>query len=112
MIEPWFDPNQYSWVTGVTFGAIALALGALAAWLVPQGKAKGFIVKSWISLWVVALILLITGIIALRNQQPWGVWYGLLLPGVVGTAVLGGNLLVILKRYREVEQRRFPHNSV
>jgi hypothetical protein len=29
------------------------------------------------------------------------------LPGVVGAIVIGANLLVILKRYREVEQRRF-----
>lgn len=112
MIEPWFDPIRYSWVTGATFGGIALALGALAAWYVPRGQAKGFIVSSWVSLWAVAIILLVTGLVAFHDQQPWGVWYGLLLPGVVGTAVLGGNLLIILKRYREAEQRRFPHNSL
>ena|SRR5438445_13565108 len=106
MIEPWFDPNQYSWITGVMFGGIALALGALAAWLVPKGKAKGFIVSSWVSLWVVAIILLVAGIVALSDRQPWGVWYGLLLPGVVGTAVMGGNLLIILKKYGEAEQHR------
>ncbi|HEX4602601.1 MAG TPA: hypothetical protein VH724_01285 [Candidatus Angelobacter sp.] len=106
MIEPWFDPIRYSWITGVTFGAIALALGALAAWLVPKGKAKGFIVSSWVGLWAAAIILLITGIVAFHDQQPWGVWYGLLLPGIVGTAVVGGNLFVILKRYHEVEHRQ------
>jgi MFS family permease len=112
MTEPWFDPIRYSWVTGATFGGIALVLGALAAWYVPRGQAKGFIVSAWVSLWAVAIILLITGLVAFHDQQPWGVWYVLLLPGVVGTAVLGGNLLIILKRYREAEQHRFPHNSL
>ena len=106
MTEPWFDPNRYAWIAGTAFGGVALALGALAAWLVPKGRAKGFIVGSWVSLWVVAIVFLLAGIMALGHSQPWGVWYGLLLPGVVGTAVLGGNLLIILKRYREVEQRR------
>ena len=36
----------------------------------------------------------------------WGVWYGLLLPGAVGTMVVGANSLVILKKYREIEERR------
>jgi hypothetical protein len=40
------------------------------------------------------------------NGQPWGVWYGLLLPGAIGTLVLGANSLVILKTYRQVEERR------
>ena len=43
---------------------------------------------------------------ALANGQPWGVWYGLLLPGAIGTAIVGANSMVILKRYREVEERR------
>jgi len=58
------------------------------------------------SVWAVAVALLIVGIVALADGQPWGVWYGLLLPGAIGTLVVGANSVVILKRYREVEERR------
>jgi uncharacterized membrane protein len=104
MIDPWFDPNRYAWIPGTVFGVVAVALGAVAAWLVPKGRAKSPIIRSWVILWAVAIGLFLAGIAALGARQPWGVWYGLLLPGGVGTAVLGGNLLVILKKYREVEQ--------
>ena len=103
-MEPWFDPNRCAWIPGAVFGGTALVLGALAGWLVPKGRAKAFMVSSWVALWLVAIALLLAGVVALCVRQPWGVWYGLLLPGVVGAAVLGGNLLIILKRYREVEQ--------
>ena len=43
----------------------------------------------------------IMGVLALLSAQPWGVLYALLLPGVVGAIVIGGNLVVIFKRYRE-----------
>jgi hypothetical protein len=54
----------------------------------------------------VAIVLLVVGIVALASGQPWGIWFGLLLPGAIGTLVVGANSIVILKRYREVEERR------
>jgi MFS family permease len=106
MIQPWFDPNQYAWIPGTVYGCIVAVLAGLVAWLVPRGKARRFILRAWITLWAAALALLAVGIAALLAGQPWGVWYGILLPGAIGALVVGGNLLVILKRYREVEQRR------
>ena len=103
MVQPWFDPNQYGWTPGVVFGCTAVLLAGFAVWLVPRGRAKTFIIRSWLALWAVALLLLIAGVYAFFQAQPWGVWYALLLPGVVGTAVLGGDFFVIIKKYREVE---------
>ncbi len=106
MIQPWFDPNQYAWIPGTVYGVVAGILRGLVGWLVPRGRARRFILSAWITLWAAGLALLIVGLLALLSGQPWGVWYGLLLPGAVGALVVGGNLLVILKRYRDVEQRR------
>jgi len=105
-MEPWFDPNRYAWIPGTVYALIAGMLGGLAGWLVPRGRAKKFILRAWFTMWVISLALLVAGIVALINGQPWGIWYGLVLPGAIGTLVMGANSLVILKRYREVEQRR------
>jgi hypothetical protein len=102
----WFDPNQYAWIPGAAYGVLAGLMGGLVAWLVPRGRAKDFILRAWSTLWALAVALLIVGLVALINGQPWGVWYGFLLPGAVGTLVVGANSYVILKRYRDVEERR------
>ena len=106
MIKPWFDPNHYAWIPGTAYGLVAGLMGGLVGWLVPRGRARNFILRLWFTVWAIAVALLIVGIVARAEGQPWGVWYGFLLPGAVGTLVVGANSLVILKRYREVEERR------
>jgi hypothetical protein len=82
------------------------SLPGLVAWLVPHGRARRFILSAWLALWIAALALLGIGFVALGIGQPWGVWYGLLLPGAIGTLVVGANWLVIRDGYRQMEQRR------
>jgi len=106
MIQPWFDPNRYAWIPGTAYACGALIVAAFVIWLVPQGRARKAIVRAWISLWAVAAALILTGLFALMSGQPWGVWYGLLLPGIIGATVVGANLFAIFKRYRDVEERR------
>ena len=106
MTEPWFDPNHYAWIPGTLYGVAAGVMGALVGWLAPKGRARSFILRGWFSLWAAGVALLVIGLVAMANGQPWGVWYGLLLPGAIGTLVVGANSLVILKRYREAEERR------
>lgn len=81
-------------------------MGGLAGWLVSRGRARNFVLRAWFTLWTASVALLIAGVVAIAFGQPWGVWFGLLLPGAVCTLVLGANSIVILKRYREVEERR------
>ncbi|MGC2299578.1 MAG: hypothetical protein WA476_12300 [Acidobacteriaceae bacterium] len=106
MMQPWFDPNHYAWIPGTVYALAAGLMGGLVGWLVPRGRARDFILRAWFALWAVAVVLLVAGFVALANHQPWGVWYGLLLPGAIGTLVVGANSLVILRRYRDVEERR------
>jgi hypothetical protein len=54
----------------------------------------------------VAVALLFAGFVALGEGQPWGVWYALLLPGAIGTLVVGANSVAVRKAYRIVEERR------
>jgi hypothetical protein len=50
-----------------------------------------------------SLVLLAAGLTALFSGQPYGVWYGLGLGGLIGTVVLGFVLPVVRKGYREAE---------
>jgi len=106
MAEPWFDPNHYAWIPGTAYGVLAGLMGGLVGWLVPRGRGRNLVLRGWFTLWALAVALLICGLVARVNGQPWGVWYGLLLPGAIGTLVVGANSLIILKRYREIEERR------
>jgi hypothetical protein len=106
MTEPWFDPNLYAWIPGTAYGVIAGAMGALVGWLAPRGRYRSLVLRGWLALWAAALLLLILGIVALALRQPWGVWYALLLPGAIGTLVVGGTSAVIRKRYIEIERQR------
>jgi len=106
MTQPWFDAELYAWIPGTLYGVAAGALGAAAGWLAWHGRARGFVLTAWKALWLAALVLLAVGVIALVQGQPWGIWYGFLLPGVIGACVVGANFFTILRRYREMEQRR------
>jgi len=104
--EPWFDPNRYAWVFGTALGIMGGILGSLAGSLAPRGKAKALVMGLYLATLLACAAMLIAGIVALVQQQPYGIWYGLGLPGALGLLVLGGLMPVIQRRYREAEQRR------
>lgn len=105
-MQPWFDANHYAWIPGTMYGLAAALLGGLVGVLAPRGRARNLVVRSWLALWLVAVAMLAAGVVALVVRQPWGVWYALLLPGVVGTLVVGINSYAVLKAYRMVEERQ------
>lgn len=105
-MQPWFDPSHFAWIPGTAYGIVAGIMGGMVGVLGPRGRARSFVLRTWFILWLLAVALLVVGVVALVGGQPWGVWYGLLLPGAIGTLVVGGNSLVIQKTYRDVEQRR------
>ncbi len=106
MSEPWFDPNLYSWIGGTAIGVAGGVLGTMIGILAPRGKCKRLVLGLHLGLIVVSLGFLVAGIVALAAKQPYGVWYGLLLPGVIGTFVFGSLLPTIRLRYRQAEMRK------
>ena len=106
MSTPWFDPNAYSWISGTFIGVAAGIVGSLAGVLAPRGKCKRLVMTLHFGLIVISIGLLGAGIIAFVDKQPYGVWYGLMLPGVIGTAVLGSLTHTLLVRYRQAEMRK------
>lgn len=106
MTQQWFDPAHYAWIPGTVYGVMAGLMGGLAGWLASRGRARTFVLRLWFTLWAASAALAIAGIVAVVVGQPWGVWFSLLLPGAVCAVVVGANSFTILKRYREIEERR------
>jgi hypothetical protein len=106
MTEPWFDGNLYGWIPGTVLGVVGGLLGALSGTLAPRGKARRIVLSFWWLMLSVSFVSLVVGLYALYYGQPYGVWYGILLPGLLGSGLFSLLLPVILKRYREAEQRK------
>ena len=99
MTEAWFNPALFSWIPGTLLGCLAGVWGTMAGMLAPAGKAKALVVGLGVLLAVASLALLITGVVAFTAGQPYGIWYGLGLAGVIGTVLIPCLMPVILLRY-------------
>ncbi len=106
MSAPWFDPNLHAWIPGTLLGVAGGLWGAVAGWLAPQGRGKAFVYASGLLLVGLSVVSLIAGLVAMTSAQPYGVWYGLLLPGVLGAISLTWAPGLVRKRYREAEGRK------
>lgn len=112
MTEPWFDANLYAWIPGTLLGIAGGILGSLAGILAPRGKAKGLVLGFHGLVIGVSAVLLIAGVVAFIQGQPYGIWYGLGLPGLLGITVFGALLPVLSKRYRQAEERRLAAHDM
>jgi hypothetical protein len=111
MSEPWFDPS-YAWLPGTVLGCTGGTVGGLAGWWAPKGKAKGFILGSFWFLFGVSVVLLAAGVVGYFTGQPYGVWYGLGLAGLIGVLALGCNAPQLLRFYRQAEERRMSAHDL
>jgi predicted outer membrane lipoprotein len=112
MSQPWFDPMLFSWIPGTLLGVAGGILGPMAGVLAPRGKAKGLVLGSFAIVLLICLALLIAGIAGLASGQPYGVWYGLGLPGLIGLIVIGSLFPVVRLRYQQAEERKIAARDV
>lgn len=106
MVSPWFNANAYAWIPGTVFGVIAGMTGSLAGSLAPRGKGRSLVLGLMILETIASLAMLLTGIIALVCHQPYGVWYGFLLPGVLGVIIIPSLMVGVRRAYAEAELRK------
>ena len=102
----WFDPATYAWIPGTALGLLGGLEGTLAGLLAPRGKAKPLVLGIHIGCLIACAGLLLAGIVAKVEQQPYGVWYALGLPGLLGVFILGSLSPVLVRQYRAAEMRR------
>ena len=112
MSEPWFDASLYAWIPGTFLGVFGGLWGSLVGMLAPRGKGKGLVLGLLGVLLACGAIMFVLGLTALLSGQPYGVWYGLLLGGVIGLVVLGSLTPVALNAYRQAEARKMQANDL
>jgi hypothetical protein len=111
MNEPWFDP-RYSFIFGTLLGVMGGVWGTLMGMFAQHGKAKSFVFGFFWFCLIYSGICLVAGIIALAMGQPYGIWYGLGLAGVIGMLVLGLNYRTMIKVYQMAEARKMAAQNL
>jgi hypothetical protein len=105
-MNAWFDPNLYAWIPGTLLGVVGGTLGALAGALAPRGRARGLVLGLFAAAALASFALLAIGVAALLVGQPYGIWYGFGLPGLLGSVLFAALYPVVQRRYLEAETRR------
>ena len=101
----WWSPQQIGLIGGIG-GSVIGCFGALLGWLAGKGKARNFVLTTIKIFIALGILLTIAGFVAVVSNQPYAVWYALLLPGVILTLVFSLNLPSIQRRYDDLEIRR------
>jgi len=116
MMEPWLDPIRFgTWYGGLGGGLLGLAgavLGAVTAALAPKGKGRSLILGAFTLMKWVGLINLVIGLYAVYDQQPYGIWYPLLLIGFLFTVLFSLLRPIVRKRYEEVQQQQMSAGAL
>ena len=89
------------WLPGTLPGVGVGILGAFIGVQASRGKLRWGAGRLMLAAGAVSVVFVVAGVVAAAAGQPYAVWYGLLLPGLIGSVVIGANLPVVLKRLRE-----------
>lgn len=106
MSEAWFNPMMYAWIPGTALGVLGGVYGTAVGLLAPRGKARGAIMAMHWTFVAISAVLLVAGVVALVQGQPYGVWYGLGLAGLIGVIVFGANTITVIRAYEMAERRK------
>lgn len=93
-------------IGGGGLGSLCGVLGAFAGWQAPKGRCKPLVVGGFGLFVLIGVAAAIAGVVALLQNQPYHVWYPLMLCGFLFTLLPSILLPVVLMRYRQAEARR------
>jgi len=107
-MEAWFDPQtagKIGALIGCTLGSTGALMGCCCGLCVRKGWKK-FALTIFTIVIAICVLLIITGIIAAANKQPYHVWYSFFFPGFLGTVIFSSLFPVIRKRFTEHEMMK------
>ncbi|MGA2656028.1 MAG: hypothetical protein ABSH34_00775 [Verrucomicrobiota bacterium] len=102
----WFNAAAYAWIPGTALGLLGGLDGSLVGILAPRGRGRALVLALHFGTMLLCAGLLLAGIVAKVKGQPYGIWYGLGFPGLLGLIIFGSLTPLILRRYREAELRK------
>lgn len=108
-MTPWWseqDAALIGSIGGTLLGILGGIGGMLCGIYAPRGKYKQGVLGFLIVMIAIGLVSLLAGLAAIAIGQPYAVWYGLVLTGLVLSCVIGGIFPMVRRRYREAEGRR------
>lgn len=110
MSMPWFDANTfaslYGGIGGGVFGVLGGCIGTAAGVWAPRGKHRSLVLGAMYVVVVLGILQIVAGLAALLAHQPYGIYYPLLLLGLLSSVIVGTLIPVVRRRYSESEQRR------
>lgn len=112
MNDPWFEPNRFGWMFGAGIGVVGGTVGPLVGFLVPRGIGKVAVLGIMWATLAGSVGLLFAGLIAVISKQPYGVWYALCLPGIIGTIMSACLLPIVHRGYAIAEARRLEAQNL
>ena len=98
----WWGERHSVWLSvimGVSLGLI----GALIGFLASRSRASGFLLKAVTGGVMAGLIILLVGMYAILNNQPYHIFYPLCLVGIVSTVVFGINYFAVKRKLQNME---------
>ena len=107
-MEPWFDTKTAGLVGGVigsTIGILGAIIGC-TCWICVQKGWKKFIYSIFVIAITMGYVLLAIGLVAIKDKQPYHVWYPLLYPGVLETVLFTIFLFIVRRRFTQNELKK------
>jgi MFS family permease len=108
MIEWWtqHEAALFGAISGSAVGGVGGLYGALVGVLAPKGIGRRVLIPIHVGIVILGFGGLVAGVVAACTNQPYHVYYPLLLIGGIVTFVMGGLLPVVIIRYRQAESRK------
>jgi hypothetical protein len=101
----WWSDQRGGLIGGV-LGSILGVIGGLLAWLAARGKSRRFVLVTYQLLIGCGGLSFVAAMIALITHQTYGVWFPLLLVGVLLLSIFPFRLKQTRRVYEDLELRR------
>lgn len=107
-VTPWFsNPGAVGGILGASIGVLGGGIyGPLVGVCASQGKARKLVMGYHFAMLGLGVVLLLVALYALIAGQPYGIWFGMLMPGALLVVLMIALTPMIRMRYREAEQRK------
>jgi len=99
-------------IGGSAVGVLGGMFGTVVGLCAPKGIARAPVLATQLALAALGVIMLVAAAFALLGNQPYHVWFPLLLGGVLLASLMGGLYPTVRARYMQAEARRMDAEAL